>query len=84
MNNRVVVTGMGAVTPIGNDVVEFWNNAKEGIIGIEKISEDRKIENDKVKVVAPLKNFDVSKILFYSALKNENRNELLNFIFSDI
>lgn len=30
------------------------------------------------------KNFDVSKILFYSALKNENRNELLNFIFSDI
>ena len=30
------------------------------------------------------KNFDVSKILFYSALKNENRNELLNFIFYDI
>ena len=63
MNNRVVVTGMGAVTPIGNDVGEFWNNAKEGIIGIEKISEDRKIENDKVKVVAPLKNFDVSNRL---------------------
>lgn len=63
MNNRVVVTGMGAVTPIGNDVSEFWSNAKKGIIGIEKISEDRKIENDKVKVIAPLKNFDVSKRL---------------------
>lgn len=63
MNNRVVVTGMGAVTPIGNDVSEFWSNAKKGVVGIEKISEDRKIENDKVKVVAPLKNFDVSKRL---------------------
>ena len=28
MDNRVVVTGMGAITPIGNDVLEFWKNAK--------------------------------------------------------
>ena len=28
MNRRVVITGMGAVTPIGNDVESFWNNSK--------------------------------------------------------
>ena len=29
-NRRVVVTGMGAITPIGNSVEEFWNGIKEG------------------------------------------------------
>ncbi len=28
--NRVVVTGMGAITPIGNDVDTFWNSLKAG------------------------------------------------------
>lgn len=63
MNNRVVVTGMGAVTPIGNDVAEFWNNAKNGIVGVELITDEKKIENDKAKVIAPVKNFDLSKRL---------------------
>ena len=30
MKRRVVVTGLGAVTPIGNDVESFWNGVKEG------------------------------------------------------
>lgn len=63
MINRVVVTGMGAVTPIGNDVAEFWSNAKNGVVGIENISNDREIENDKIKVIAPVKNLDISKRL---------------------
>ena len=29
MKRRVVVTGMGAITPIGNSVSEFWNNVKK-------------------------------------------------------
>ena len=29
-NRRVVVTGMGAITPIGNSVEEFWSGIKEG------------------------------------------------------
>ena len=33
MDRRVVITGMGALTPIGNDVDTFWNNAKEGKLG---------------------------------------------------
>lgn len=63
MNNRVVVTGMGAVTPIGNSVDEFWENAKKGVIGIETITEERKIENEKVHVIGSVKNFDLTKRL---------------------
>jgi len=38
MSRRVVVTGMGAVTPIGNSVNSFWSGIKDGISGISKIS----------------------------------------------
>jgi len=39
MNNhrRVVITGMGAITPLGNDVEIFWSNLKNGVSGIHKI-----------------------------------------------
>ena len=36
--NRVVVTGMGIVSPLGNSINDFWRNAKEGRNGISKIS----------------------------------------------
>ena len=36
--HRVVVTGIGIVSPIGNSVPIFWKNAKEGTNGISKIS----------------------------------------------
>lgn len=38
MRRRVVVTGMGAVTPIGNTVDDFWAQIKAGVVGIGKIS----------------------------------------------
>ncbi len=63
MDKRVVITGMGAITPIGNDVTEFWNNAKKGVVGIERIKDGTDISNNKVKVIAPVKDFDVSKRL---------------------
>jgi 3-oxoacyl-[acyl-carrier-protein] synthase II len=34
---RVVITGLGAITPIGNDVETFWSNLKNGVSGIRKI-----------------------------------------------
>ena len=37
MKNRVVITGMGALTPIGNTEAEFWENAKSGKLGIDTI-----------------------------------------------
>ena len=37
-NNRVVVTGLGVVSPVGNDVAAFWHSLKEGISGIDKLT----------------------------------------------
>ena len=38
MSRRVVVTGLGAITPIGNNVEEFWNGLKEKRVGIGPIT----------------------------------------------
>ena len=57
MKNRVVITGMGAVTPIGNDVNTFWNGVKEGVCGIDFIKSIN-TENFKVKLAAELKDFN--------------------------
>jgi 3-oxoacyl-[acyl-carrier-protein] synthase II len=37
MNRRVVITGMGVITPVGNDVETFWTSLKNGVSGIRKI-----------------------------------------------
>ena len=38
MSNRVVVTGLGAVSPLGNDVKTTWENMKNGVCGIDKVT----------------------------------------------
>lgn len=68
MKRRVVVTGMGAVTPLGNDVESFWNNVKEGKLGIDKIT--RFDTSDyKATLAAEVKDFDPSKYLDVRAAK---------------
>lgn len=57
MNHRVVVTGMGAVTPIGNNVNEFFNNVQAGKCGIGPISAFD-TEAYSVKLAAEVKDFD--------------------------
>ena len=57
MKRRVVVTGLGAITPIGNSVEEFWNGVKEGKIGFDKITYFD-ITDYKCKLAAQVKNFD--------------------------
>ena len=59
MKNRVVITGMGAVTPIGNDVNSFWNNIKEGTCGIDVIK-SFDISDFKCKLGAEVKDFDAT------------------------
>ena len=39
LERRVVVTGLGAITPIGNDVETFWKNVKAGKVGISEITQ---------------------------------------------
>jgi len=62
MKNRVVITGMGAVTPIGNDVNNFWDNVKQGTCGIDVIK-SFDISEYKCKLGAEVKDFDVTVAL---------------------
>lgn len=57
MKKRVVVTGLGAVTPIGNNTANFWENAKKGLCGIDFI-QSFDTENAKVKIAAEVKGFE--------------------------
>ncbi|MEH7226802.1 beta-ketoacyl-ACP synthase II [Bacillus sp. JJ1566] len=54
---RVVVTGMGTVSPLGNDVKTTWENAKNGISGIGPLTRVN-IEGLPAKVAAELKDFN--------------------------
>ena len=56
MKRRVVITGMGAVTPTGNNVDTFWNSCKEGKVGIDRITKFD-ISDFKVKLAAEVKDF---------------------------
>lgn len=62
MKRKVVITGLGAVTPVGNDVDTFWNNIKNGVCGIDFIKAFD-TENFKSKLAAEVKDFDADKIL---------------------
>lgn len=57
MKRRVVITGMGAITPIGNSVEEYWNSLKAGKHGFAPISRFDASEY-KAKIAAEVKDFD--------------------------
>lgn len=68
MKKRVVITGMGIVCPIGNDVDEFYQNLKQGKHGIDLITRFD-TSASKVKIAAELKNFEPEKVLDKKDLK---------------
>ena len=57
MERRVVITGLGAITPIGNNVEEFWKGIKQGKCGIDQITEFD-ASNYKVKLAGEVKNYN--------------------------
>ena len=59
---RVVVTGLGAVTPIGNNMEEYWNGLVTGVNGIAPITRFDTTDF-KSKLAAEVKNFDPSAVL---------------------
>ena len=68
MKKRVVVTGMGAVTPIGNSVEEFWSGIKESKVGIGEITKFDTTEY-KVKLAAEVKDFSAKDYMDFKAAK---------------
>ena len=89
---RVVITGIGALTPIGNNLNEFWTNLKNGVSGAGPITKFD-TEKFKVKFACELKGYDpkdhfemansIKKMLLknnleiYKSSKVESRNVFL-------
>lgn len=61
-NRRVVITGMGAITPIGNSVEEFWNGIKEGKTGFGPITYFDTADY-RCKLAAEVKDFDPTQYM---------------------
>ncbi len=68
MGKRVVVTGMGAITPIGLNVGEFWAGVKEGNIGFDTITKFD-ASGYKCKIAAEVKDFEGKNYMDFKAAK---------------
>lgn len=68
MKRRVVVTGLGAVTPIGNTVEDFWAGIKEGKVGIGPITKFD-TSDYRVKIAAEVKDFVAKERMDFKAAK---------------
>ena len=62
MSRRVVITGMGAITSIGNSVDEFWKAAKEGKVGIGPITKFDTTDY-KASLAAEVQNFEMPEMI---------------------
>ena len=60
--DKIVVTGIGAVAPNGNNVIEFWESLKQGISGISPITYFN-TDDHKVKIAGELKGFSADQII---------------------
>jgi 3-oxoacyl-[acyl-carrier-protein] synthase II len=70
---RVVVTGMGVISPIGNSLEEFWTNAKGGVSGIDRVSRFDPSQFSS-QIVGEVKGFDASR---YMDRKEARRMDLV-------
>ena len=69
---RVVVTGLGAITPIGNNIEEFWSSIREGKVGIGPITAFDTTDY-KAKLAAEVKDFDVKEYMDFKTAKRMER-----------
>lgn len=78
MSKKVVITGLGAVTPIGNNYKETWSNAIKGISGIKKIDADW--SNGLSARIAGLVNLDITSILGKIQVRRMDRSSQLGVL----
>ncbi|MFZ7134562.1 MAG: beta-ketoacyl-ACP synthase II [Eubacteriales bacterium] len=70
--NRVVVTGLGTINPLGENVDEFWDNIKKGKCGIQRITRFN-VDNYEVKCAGEVINFHPEKYIHKRELKRLDR-----------
>jgi len=61
-SKRIVVTGMGALTPLGNSITEFWNNLRNGVSGADVITQFD-ASKFKTRFACEIKGFDPTNFL---------------------
>ena len=76
---RVVITGLGALTPIGNTVPEYWNSLLKGVSGSNLITYFN-TENYKTKFACEIKNFDSSNLVDRKVARSMDRCGLYAFV----
>jgi 3-oxoacyl-[acyl-carrier-protein] synthase II len=69
---RAVVTGMGAITPIGNDTATFWANLVAGVSGVAPIT-SYDATNEEVKIAAEVKGFDPATWMDFKQARRMSR-----------
>lgn len=72
MKRRVVITGMGVVSPIGNTVDELWSGIENGVCGIDQITYFD-LTDYKATLAAEVKNLDTEKYFSLRDTKNNDR-----------
>lgn len=72
MVQRVVVTGVGALTPIGNSAPEFWDNLQAGVSGVDRITAFDP-SNLEVQIAAEVKGFDPKDYMDFKAARRMDR-----------
>lgn len=72
MKRRVVITGVGAVTPIGNNSSDFWNNIKDGVCGIDEITA-YDTTGLRVKLAGEVKNLDFLDHIPKAEIRKQDR-----------
>ncbi len=70
--HRIVVTGLGAITPIGLSAETYWANLRAGVSGVERIS-SFETENYQVRIAAEARDFDPLNYMDYKTARRMDR-----------
>ena len=72
MKKRVVITGFGVVSPLGNNISETWSNLINGKSGVRSFSVNNEINKNVKYLAARLKNFSADSCM---SLREQRRND---------
>ncbi len=70
---RVVVTGVGVISPVGNDVDTFWNSLKNGVCGVDKI---KRFDAGRLKVSLDAEVKDFQPKAYFDSMQEIRRSDL--------
>ena len=82
LSRRVVVTGLGAITPIGNNVQDYWNALSNGVSGAAHITQFD-ASKFKTQFACEVKNFDVTQFIDRKEARRMDRYAQLAMVACD-